>query len=92
MKKYANLNYRIIDLLNKEYGEINIIMGSDLLEKLYNFDNYQYLLEKYSFTIIPREQVNVKALIEKKYQAYQDKFSIINRNLENINEYSIFTS
>jgi nicotinate-nucleotide adenylyltransferase len=77
MKKYAFVNYRIIDLFKKEYGDINIIMGSDLLDKLDSFDNYEYLLENYYFTIIPRDN-ELEKLIKEKYLKYQDKFKIIN--------------
>lgn len=77
MKKYSFVNYRIIDLLKKEYQSINIIMGSDLLDKLSSFDNYEYLLENYDFTIIPRGKDPTK-LIQKKYSKYQDKFKILN--------------
>ncbi len=77
MKKYAFVNYRIIDLFKKEYGDINIIMGSDLLDKLDSFDNYEYLLENYYFTIIPRDN-ELEKLIKEKYLKYQYKFKIIN--------------
>lgn len=77
MKKYSYLNYRIIDLLNNKYGNINIIMGSDLLEKLNTFDNYISLLDNYSFTIIPRGNMNIKKLIKDNYTLYSNKFSII---------------
>lgn len=77
MKNYSYLNYRIIDLLNTEYKNINIIMGSDLLENFCLFDNYKYLLEKYSYTIIPRNNIDVNKLINDKYKEYQDKFRII---------------
>ncbi len=78
MKKYSYVNYRIIDLLKDKYGELNIIMGSDLLEKFNNFDNYEYLLENYDFTIITRDNSNVVDLINKKYSKYKDKFNIVN--------------
>ena len=77
MKNYSYLNYRIIDLLNDQYKNINIIMGSDLLEKFDKFDNYNYLLEKYMFTIVPRDNIDVKKIINNKYQDYLDKFSIL---------------
>ena len=77
MKKYSYLNYRIIDLLKNKYGDINIIMGSDLLEKLEYFENYEYLLDNYQFTIISRNNIDVEKLIMNKYSNYQDKFKII---------------
>ena len=77
MKKYSYLNFRIIDLLKKEYGNINIIMGSDLLEKFDNFDNFNYLLDNYTFTVVPRNNTNVKEIINNKFSKYQDKFNIL---------------
>ena len=77
MDNYSYLNYRIIDLLKDKYGKINLIMGSDLLEKLDSFDNYNYLLENYTFTIIPRDKFDVESLINEKYYDYKDIFNII---------------
>ncbi len=77
MKRYSYVNYRIIDLLKKEYGDLNIIMGSDLLEKFDRFDHYEYLLDNYSFTIIPRDNIDINKLINGKYSNYKNKFSII---------------
>ena len=79
MQDYSFLNYRIIDLLKKKYHDINIIMGSDLLEKLNTFDNCKYLLDNYSFTIITREK-DVKRIINDKYHDYINKFSILDYN------------
>ena len=77
MKKYSYLNYRIIDILKNEYQDINIIMGSDLLEKFDTFDNYEYLLENYKFTIIPRNNIDIKKLVNNKYFNYQKRFSVL---------------
>ena len=77
MKDYAYLNYRIIDLLNEKYQNINIIMGSDLLDKFNTFDNYEYLLDKYQFTIVPRNNMDVNKLISDKYLKYKNKFRIL---------------
>ena len=79
MKNYSYLNYRIIDLLKNKYHNIGIIIGSDLLEKLDTFDNYQYLLENYIFYVIPRDNDGEK-IINQKYFDYQDKFKIIKFN------------
>ena len=77
MKDYAYLNYKVIDLLKDKYGDLNIIMGSDLLEKLNSFENYEYLLSNYTYTIVPRGNTDVLKLISDKYKKYQDKFSIL---------------
>ena len=77
MKNYSYLNYRIIDLLKNKYGKLNLIMGSDLLDKFNTFDNYEYLLEKYDFTIVPRDNIDLEKLINDKYKTYKNKFSIL---------------
>ena len=77
MKNYSYLNYRIIDLLRDKYGELNIIMGSDLLEGLTSFDNYEYLLNNYLFTIVPRDNTDVNKLINTNYLKYKNKFNVI---------------
>ena len=77
MNNYSYLNYRIIDLLKSKYGNISIIMGSDLLDKLSSFDNYVYLLENYYFYIITRDDKTFD-LIENRYYNYKDRFKIIN--------------
>ena len=79
MQDYSFLNYRIIDLLKKKYHDINIIMGSDLLDKLDTFDNYKYLLSNYSFTILTRDR-DVKKIINDKYSDYINKFKILDYN------------
>lgn len=79
MNNYSYLNYRIIDLLKEEYGSISIIIGSDLLDKIDSFDNYEYLLNHYIFYVLTRDN-NVNELISKKYSKYKDKFKIIEFN------------
>ena len=79
MKNYSYLNYRIIDLLKKEYGDIVIIMGADLLDKLDTFDEYNYLLENYHYFIITRDN-DINELINRKYLKYKDKFTIVKFN------------
>lgn len=80
MKDYSYLNYSIIDKLNEKYQNIKIIIGSDLLDKIDSFDNYNYLLDKYSFVVIERENYDAKRIIQNKYFNYQDKFLIISFN------------
>ena len=81
MKKYSYLNFRIIDLLKKEYGHV-AIMGSDLLEKFTSFDNFEYLLDNYTFWIIPRGKVDIKKIIQEKYFKYENKFNVLDYSSE----------
>ena len=80
MKNYSYVNYCIIDLLKEKYGNIKIIMGSDLLDKLDTFENFEYLLKKYSFVIIKRNKYDPDNIIRKKYLNYKNKFTIVDFN------------
>ncbi len=77
MNNYSYLNYRIIDLLKEKYLNVEIIMGSDLLERFNHFDNYEYLLDNYCYVIIPRNGIDTDKLIKEKYLKYQNKFTIL---------------
>ena len=77
MQDYSYFNFRILDLLKSIYGNIDIIIGYDLLENLYKFDNYEYLLENFYFVVVPRYNKDVKTLIKEKYFNYQNKFRIL---------------
>jgi len=76
MDKYSYFDYRILDILKKEYQNISIIMGSDLLNKLDKFTNYKYLLSNYKFIIITRENDNINEIINNKYQDYKNNFQV----------------
>lgn len=78
MQSYQGFNYQVLDELSNIYQDIYIIMGSDLLERVSSFANYQDMLEKYHFVIIPRFGINSTQLIKKEYPDYQDKFIIVN--------------
>ena len=80
MKDYSYLNYRIIDVLKNRYNNVEIIIGSDLLNKLSSFDNYEYLIKNYTFTVITRDGYDDFKTIKDKYYSYRDKFSIISFN------------
>lgn len=74
MNNYSYLNYRIIDLLKKKYHNIELIIGSDLLENLNQFENYEYLISNYSFMVIERNNINIEKVIKEKYYDYQSNF------------------
>ena len=77
MKDYAFFNYRLLDILQKKYGDITLIIGSDLLKKIESFDNYLYILNKYSFVVLKRENDDVERIIKEKYPRYSNKFKIV---------------
>ena len=77
MKDYAFFNYRLLDILQKKYGDITLIIGSDLLRKIESFDNYLYILNKYAFIVLKRENDDVERIIKEKYPRYSNKFKIV---------------
>ena len=81
MNNYSYFDYRILDLLKKKYGKIKIIIGSDILEKMNQFDHKEYLLNNFYFCVITRN-VDVKKIIQDKYLEYQDHFEIFNYSLD----------
>lgn len=78
MINYSYLNYRIIDILKKKYGSITLIIGSDLLKKIDTFDNYLYLISKYSFMVVKRNNDNIEDIIKKKYSNISHNITILN--------------
>lgn len=79
MEKYSYFDYRILDLLQKKYHNIKIIIGGDLLEKINQFDNKDYLLKNYYFVVIKRN-MDVDNIINSKYKDYCNHFEIIDYN------------
>lgn len=77
MQNYQSFNYQVLDELRNIYEDIYIIMGSDLLERFSSFTNYQDMLEKYHFIIIPRFGIDSAMIIKKEYPDYQEKFIIV---------------
>lgn len=75
---HDRFNYVILEKIKKSYNDFSlyIILGSDLLEKLKTFDNYQELLQKYYFIVIPRFDIDSNLIIKRDYLKYKDKFII----------------
>ena len=76
MHDYSYLNYRILDLLKKKYGNIELIIGSDILEKIPTFDNYEYLIENFKYLIVTRFKVDVEQIIKERFLDYQNNFKV----------------
>ena len=77
MKDYAYFDYHILDMLKKKYGNIQIILGSDLLDNLSTFDNFEYILANNFFVVITRFSYNTLDIIKMKYAKYQNHFTIL---------------
>ena len=77
MQDYSYLNYRILDLLKTKYGNIELIIGSDLLEKIDTFENYEYLIKNFKYVVITRHKANVLKIIKEKCNNSIDNFKII---------------
>ena len=78
MEKYSYFDYRILDILKKKYHDIKIIIGSDILFNLPKFDNYEYLVSKYKFVVITRDNIDAKRIINEYFFKYKDNFKIFN--------------
>lgn len=77
MLNYPYYNYEVINKFKEKYHELTLIMGSDVLMKFMDFDNYQDLLKEYNFIIIERFNLNSLNFIKENFPNYQDKFIII---------------
>ena len=79
MNNYDKFNYQVINDIKKEYKDLYLIMGFDLLKKFKSFDNYIDLIKENHLVIINRDST-YKAMykyIHKEYSDYLDKFILI---------------
>ena len=81
MNDYSYFDYRILDLLKKKYGNVKIIIGSDILDNLDKYDNKDYILDNYNFIVIERN-MNVEKVITEKYQEYFHHFEIVKYHMD----------
>lgn len=77
MNNYHYFDYNVLKKLKEKYTNIKIIMGSDLLLKLKDFNNLNQLLE-FNYIIVPRFNINILEEINKYYPNYQNHFEILN--------------
>ena len=76
MNNYSYFDYRLLDILKDKYHDNNIIIGSDLLKKIKDFDNYEYLLDNYVFHIVTRDNDDVLKIVNEYYCKYQHHIKI----------------
>lgn len=77
--KDKSFNYNDLKRLKDKYlGDLYIIIGSDNLCDLINWNNYKEMLNNYYFIVINRDNNNDLDVIVKDYKEYKHKFILIN--------------
>lgn len=68
--------------IEKDYKDIYFIMGADNLMDLKKWLNLDKLLNEFNFFIISRSDIDVNSIIKDNFGKYENKFHIINLNLD----------
>lgn len=76
MENYSYFDYRILDLLKRKYHNVKVIVGSDILNNLKNFDNKKYLISNYEFIVITRDSFDAEKIINNYYGDYKKNFIV----------------
>jgi len=63
-----------LDILKKTYKKLSFVIGSDQLDKLHTWIDYQTLLASYPFVILQRDQILNKDIIEKQFEMVKHEF------------------
>jgi len=79
MNNYSKFNYKVINEIKKEYNNLYLIMGFDLIKKFKSFDNYLDLIKNYHLIVINRNGTykEMYKYIHKEYSDYLSKFILI---------------
>lgn len=78
---HQNFTYKDIYRIKEKYlKELYIIIGSDSLNNLSNWENYRVLLKKFNFIVVNRLNNNDLDIINDKYNNFKDKFVIVDYN------------
>ena len=79
MNNYSKFNYKVINEIKKEYKDLYLIMGFDLIKKFKSFDNYLDLISNYHLIIINRDSTykEMYKYIHKEYSDYLDKIILV---------------
>ena len=79
--KQRNFTYKdIYSIKNKYLKKIYIIIGSDTLNSLSEWENWKNLLQDFNFIVINRLNNNDLDIISNQYNEYKDKFIIVDYN------------
>ena len=79
MNNYSKFNYKVINEIKKEYKDLYLIMGFDLIKKFKTFDNYLDLINENHLIIINRDSTykEMHKYIHKEYSDYLDKIILV---------------
>ena len=79
MNHYSIFNYKVIDEIKKEYKDLYLIMGFDLIKKFKSFDNYLDLIKDNHLVIVNRDSTykEMYKYIHKEYSDYLDKIILV---------------
>ena len=79
MNNYSKFNYKVIDEIKKEYKDLYLIMGFDLMKKFKSFDNYLDLINDNHLIIVNRNSTykEMYKYIHKEYGDYLDKIILV---------------
>ncbi|MCL2522045.1 MAG: nicotinate (nicotinamide) nucleotide adenylyltransferase [Erysipelotrichales bacterium] len=74
--------FQTLKILEKDYPDIYFVLGSDNLASFEAWINFSRLIKEYRFIVFERKNYNAKRLISELYPNYQDRFTIIDFNIE----------
>ncbi len=79
MNNYDRFNYKVINELKKEYKDLYLIMGFDLIKKFKSFDNYLDLIRDNHLIIVNRDSTykEMYKYIHKEFSDYLDKIILV---------------
>ena len=79
MNNYDKFNYIVISEIKKEYKDLYLIMGFDLMKKFKSFDNYLDIINNNHLIIINRDSTykEMYKYIHKEYSDHLDKIILV---------------
>ena len=79
MNNYNRFNYKVVNELKKEYKDLYLIMGFDLIKKFKSFDNYLDLIRDNHLIIVNRDSTykEMYKYIHKEFSDYLDKIILV---------------
>jgi len=80
-KKFLG-TFQTLKTLEKDYSDLFFVLGSDNLPSLEAWINFSRLIKEFRFIVFERKNYNAKKLISEIYPNFQDRFTIIDFDIE----------